>query len=274
LPPGAKAAKNRGLLAYFNHRRFPLLMQWKLALAGAVCIVLLLIFARPGFPAAPASTADIGSFGCTAFSGSFAQANRAAGCLVTETADYIAYVPAGVAADAHLPLLVALSPGADAPSMINELKVTADSLSVVVVASKVSKNGVNITPLLVGYGKLMDESERTLPVDASRVIFAGFSGGGQASYGAAYFYPERVRGVITNCGKLWTNLNGMPKAKLVAFIASPADYNYDAMKGDRAYLQALGWTGYWLEFDGGHSLAPPQAFQNATAWMLSQMAPE
>jgi len=213
---------------------------------------------------------------CVYFSGSFEDAKSIAPkdkCLIKETSAYIAYIPPQVQAGEHVPLIVALSPSADAQSMISVLKLAADDLSVIVVASKESRNGLLVEDLLPGYEDLVDESIETLPVDENRIIFAGFSGGGQASEVAAYFYPKRVRGVITNCGKMMPDLKNPnhPHGKLIVFLASDADFNYEAMKSDSRYLEGLGWKTYWIEFEGGHILAPPETYLNAVGWLLGQM---
>jgi len=247
-------------------------------LVAAVCAALLLVLVYAYisiFPVlgAGATTAEP-QRACVPFSGSFSDAKSAspnASCFTKETDGYVVYVPPNVSAQSRVPLIVALSPSADAQSMVSALRLTADSLSVIIVASKVSRNDVSIQQLLPGYEEIMDESVRALPVDGNRIIFAGFSGGGMAAYGAAYFYPERVRGVITNCGRLWPDASYMPEGKLAVLITSPTDFNYDAMRNDSASLQTIGWKTYWLEFEGGHALAPPEAYLNATGWMLQEM---
>jgi hypothetical protein len=213
---------------------------------------------------------------CIRFNGSFAEAKNTAPknmCLMKETSTYLAYIPPQVLAGTHAPLVVALSPSADAQSMVSVLEMSADKLSVIIVASKESRNGVPIDQLLPGYGEIMNDSIKTLPIDEKRIIFAGFSGGGQASHGAAYFYPQLVRGVITNCGKIKPELKdaNYPHGKLAVFLASSTDSNYETVKNDSAYLVSLGWKTDWIEFGGGHTLAPPEAYLNATGWLLQQM---
>jgi len=213
---------------------------------------------------------------CFYFNGPFSDAKAAAPegtCLMTETEGYIAYIPAQVRTGERVPMLAALSPEADADSMISVLRPTADNLSVVIVASKESQNGLTAADVFPGYDKLMDDAVATLPVDERRIIFGGMSGGGQASYIAAYYYPERVRGVITNCGKIMPEMKdgGFPHGKLVVFLASETDFNYDVMKEDKGYLEALGWRTHWIEFEGGHALAPPETYLEATTWLLKAM---
>jgi hypothetical protein len=74
--------------------------------------------------------------------------------------------------------------------------------------------------LIPEYEEIMNDSIKKLPVDVRRIIFAGVSGGGQASYGAAYFYPQLVRGVITNVGKIRPDFKdtSYPHGKLAVYL--------------------------------------------------------
>jgi hypothetical protein len=39
------------------------------------------------------------------------------------------------------------------------------------------------------------------------------------------------------------------------------------MKRDRAFLEARGWVAKWIEFPGGHTIAPASAYEEAAAWL-------
>ena len=42
------------------------------------------------------------------------------------------------------------------------------------------------------------------------------------------------------------------------------------MKRDRDFLISCGWRVDWIEFDGGHTLAPDNIYEQAAEWLESR----
>ena len=83
----------------------------------------------------------------------------------------------------------------------------------------------------------------------------------------AKFYPDRVRAVVINTGMIQPSFltEDYPRGKAAVFIASPTDFRYADMKTDRTFLEQRGWRTTWVEFEGGHAIAPPEVYDRAAA---------
>ena len=46
-------------------------------------------------------------------------------------------------------------------------------------------------------------------------------------------------------------------------LASGADFRYSAMVRNRRYLLSKGWKVKWIEFEGGHTIAPVDCYEQA-----------
>ncbi len=182
---------------------------------------------------------------------------------------YLAYVPDSVPAGRKVPLVFALSPGADAGSMIRVWARVAETHGWLVAASKEFRNGVAWEVLTPQVMAELDAVERAYAVDRDRVVFTGLSGGAMGSLGITYYHPGRIRALVLNTGKMEEAFMDAryPRGKLAVFLASPTDFRYGEMKRDRAFLDARGWTTTWVEFAGGHIFAPPVAYQAAADWL-------
>ena len=198
------------------------------------------------------------------------------GSKTIHTDIFIVYIPEGVSREKIYPLIIAFSPDADATGMIKFWKGMADRHELIIVASKEFQNGVNPDSI---FQRIIAEFPRlfsSYPIDKSKVIVSGFSGGGMASHMFSADYPDKVKAVITNCGVIHPVYikdeykYPCPRNKLAVFLASPADFNYKKMKSDQLFLKNHGWKTKWIEFNGGHSFASPSAYSQAISWILKQ----
>jgi poly(3-hydroxybutyrate) depolymerase len=101
-----------------------------------------------------------------------------------------------------MPLVVALSPSGDAAAMISTWKVVADRHGWLVAASKEFRNGIDFKIVLKQLEVGIDSLERAYPVDSTRVVLTGLSGGAMASHAFAQFHAGRVRAVVANTGMM------------------------------------------------------------------------
>jgi predicted esterase len=173
-------------------------------------------------------------------------------------------------------LVVLLSPSADAVGMMQFWTPLAERHQWLILASKTSRNGVDydqtIPPLIRDLEKIVAEQS----VDVRRVVASGISGGGMTSHYLAYQYPARFTAIIVNTGMMdaWMleRREQWVRGKLVVFLASPTDFRYGEMNRDRTALQGLGWSTEWLEFEGGHTMAPVESYELAVRWLERQWA--
>jgi predicted esterase len=119
----------------------------------------------------------------------------------------------------------------------------------------------------------MHTVEKKYPVDNQRVILSGMSGGGMGAHGLAEFYPDEMRAIVVNTGMMaeGSHTSAYPNNRLAVFLASPTDFRYDEMHRDQTFLQSHNWRTHWLEFSGGHTLAPPALYAQAAQWLEQKM---
>jgi predicted esterase len=192
---------------------------------------------------------------------------------VIETGEYVLYLPSELDLQSRHPLLVALSPTADAWGMIRAWQPVVEKHKWLLYASKTSRNGVPyerlVPPLIAAIKSVGTE----YPVDKSKIVATGLSGGGMASHCLAYMHPELFAAVIINTGMMaedqptWPH---PPRGKIAVFVASPTDFRYQQMKRDRLFLESLGWKTHWIEFPGGHRLAPSAILEEAAQWLSQE----
>jgi len=189
----------------------------------------------------------------------------------TEYSKYILYLPKGIETTHTNPLVMALSPSADAQGMINLWKPIADKLKWIIFASKEFKNGIDMSQSLASLSESLNEVFAQFPVDKSKIIVTGFSGGAMGAHAFAYAYPSTVSAIIVNTGMIneyyLERKSNYPRHKIAVFLASPTDFRYGEMKRDKEALDSLGWTTKWIEFQGGHALASLAVYFEAANWV-------
>ena len=184
---------------------------------------------------------------------------------LTDHQTYLVFLPDALEPGKKYPLVFALSPSADASSMISAWAPAATKHSWIVAASKEFHNGLAFDPSLKQLEAELNDVESNYPIDTTRVIFTGFSGGGMGSHAFAKFYPDRVQAIVVNTGMMEATFmtDDYPEWKTAVFLASPTDFRYMEMKRDQSFLEQHHWKTYWIEFDGGHRIAPATVYEQA-----------
>jgi predicted esterase len=195
------------------------------------------------------------------------------GHIVDET-NHVVFVPGGLASDNKYPLAILLSPGADANSMIRHWQPLAEKYKWILVASKVFRNGVSPDAAFDKILELLNQNPLKLPFDKTRVVASGISGGGMGAHMMTFYYPDLVSGAIANTCMIddffYARTNRYPHGKLAVFLASPTDFRYQNMQKDQNFLKGLGWRTRFIEFNGGHIMAPVKTYEEAVLWFITQ----
>ena len=115
------------------------------------------------------------------------------------------------------------------------------------------------------------------PVDRSRIIAAGFSGGGMAAHYLSMAYPNLISAIVINTGMISESYQNSEKYlhaqnQVAVFLASPTDFRYHEMQADKNHLEGFGWRTQWIEFEGGHAIAPESAYMEAAEWIEKELA--
>jgi hypothetical protein len=193
-----------------------------------------------------------------------------------EHGSYLLFVPDRPNLQNDSIFIVAFSPSGDANSMIGAWRDAAEKRGWPVFASKTFHNGADL-PVSFNNDTFSDIGDASLKLGYAqpKLVFTGFSGGGQVSHAFAFGSPGKVAAVVTNCGIInrgFLNYTRYyPRNKTVLFIASPTDFRYNDMKDDKAYLEDIGWKTGWIEFSGGHMLAPPGTYEQAAEWLEQEI---
>lgn len=192
-----------------------------------------------------------------------------------EDADAILYIPVRSKSAAQSPLVVAFSPGADAAGMMGAWKPIADEFGWMILASKRFHNGPDTGNVLASVATTVRSALSRYPVDPNKIILTGISGGAMAAYHFAFEYPKLAFAVVANTGMMRDDEIQAravhPRNKNVVFLSSPTDFRYQEMQRDRRFLAGLGWKTKWIEFAGGHTMAPESAYREAAVWIQQRM---
>jgi len=193
---------------------------------------------------------------------------------IIDNSKYILCVPEGIDISKKYPLVVALSPSADAESMIKTWQDVSNKYKWIIFASKENRNEINLIEFIPELATLIEEISSEFPVDRSKIIATGLSGGGMSAHAFCFSYPKLISAVVVNTGITHEyyreRINEYPRGKLVVFLASPTDFRYEEMKRDRDFLENLGWKVKWVEFKGGHKIAPSSAYEETAEWLQGQ----
>ena len=197
---------------------------------------------------------------------------------LVENQDYIVYIPGHINRHGQYPLVVVLSPSGDARGMINAWKGVADKFKWVILSSKRFYNGIPYQNELNVFKEISGSVQKgllTVPIDQKRILASGISGGGWGAHDFVFFFPKFIDGVIINTGMMdaewfYPRKNEYPREKMAVFLASQSDFRYNEMKRDRVFLESLGWKTKWIEFQGGHVLAPQEVYLQAAQWVDEQ----
>jgi len=201
--------------------------------------------------------------------------NPAAEAKIIESNKYTLYIPDNLEQNKKYPLVIAFEPAGDAKTQIALWKDLAEKHKLIVAASKEFMNGIDPAGSFSTMVNLIKQDDPACPIDKSRVITSGMSGGGMAAHMFSASHAKLTWAVISNCGTIhpYYYRNGKPfygRNKLAVFLASRTDSNYGKMKEDKQFLEELGWKTKWIEFEGGHMVAPKESYERAVTWLESQ----
>jgi pimeloyl-ACP methyl ester carboxylesterase len=202
--------------------------------------------------------------------------------------DALVYIPAGLQPGRTYPIVIAFTPDGKLKRTLGDWRAVADRFLWIVYASKqFSDESAQAALDFDQYGysiwTSVDAALSALPVDRTRVVLAGFSGGGFF----AEYLDSRVLGLAA---ALVIDANGLyaygddpqipfpagtssGSRRLAAFLYSPADRGYGwATQADRAFYQQHGWSTLLRSYPGGHVDAPPSQYFRTAAWIAGDAA--
>lgn len=201
---------------------------------------------------------------------------------------YELYVPGGLENGRRVPLVLVLSPTGDTEAMWTAwFPVVRKRRWFLMGSTRYTNERLQpFEPWVKAIGGDLKAVTARYPIDSRYIIAGGLSGGGSASYMLAYTYPTVISAVVANTGRIWEVLDGeLPAfvrreetrkrqwlpASAAVLLASPTDFRYKDMQDDLSFLTRAGWRTKWIEFPGGHELAPESAYEDAVQWLSGQL---
>lgn len=210
-----------------------------------------------------------------------------------QTRDATILIPPGLVPGKTYPLVVAFAYNGNPIIPFEVWWTQATQNHWIIYASKDFKNSVLTSGLASSNAVAarvkaqLDTITTILPVDPSRIILTGMSGGANYAEFMNLRYPGYAAGIIINSGRIPAQLIRptptpgfltMPTASDFAgsrreavFLASPTDTQfYGITQVNARTMEGLGWDTLFLSFPGGHWNAPPATYNKAISWILSQ----
>jgi predicted peptidase len=188
---------------------------------------------------------------------------------------YLLYLPSSLSQGSKVPLVVAFSPSGNVNEMITVWKKVSEEYKWIILSSKKFRNNIDARPVFSELAGTIRNLSEKYPIDSSKIMATGWSGGGMAAHMFSFLYPDVISAVVTNVGFIHRGYmnpkDDYPKSKLVVFLASSTDPNFEVMKGDKLFLESIRWKAKWIEFPGGHRIAPPAAYDEAARWLREQL---
>lgn len=213
--------------------------------------------------------------------------------VVVQTPDAAIIVPSGLVPGEKYPLVVAFAWNGSPGVPFEVWRRLAQENHWIVYGSKdyqnaVLRSGARSSVALAGAVRAqLDTLAGQLPIDTSRIILTGYSGGGNYAEFLNLLDPGYAAAVIANSSRIPNQLFRdqptpgfltMPTAadyagsrRLAVLIDSPGDspFYQDSLANLRTW-QALGFDAIYVNIPGGHVQASPAVFDQIVAWLTSQ----
>ena len=194
--------------------------------------------------------------------------------IKTSEFSYELYLPEDCSPRVSYPLLLCMSPNGDGKVFYNSVYPVTDEYNYVLVGSNDYSNYKPLDEFLPRIYNTLDDVRTRVNIDENRIYACGFSGGGMATYVVSYFKPNYFRGLIVNDGAIHVNLYNVEMLRQmgverVVLICGKKDTTVSCsyMQDDANWLNQAGIETKIIEFDGGHQIAPSDAYREAIRWL-------
>jgi len=192
-----------------------------------------------------------------------------------ETSEELLYLPSRIAASQKYPLLIVLPADGMVQAVLDYLRPICEKHKWIMLVSKKFRAGIDMRPVIDNLASRLNNLSSDYPIDRKRVVVTGFSAGATGAHFFSWSHSEAVSAVIVNSGMIHKAFRDgkrrYPRQKYAVFLASPTDFQYQQMQDDRRFLERSGWQVKWIEFKGGHTLAPLPAYEEAVQWLKMKL---
>jgi len=185
-------------------------------------------------------------------------------CTANPKQSYALYVPAAYTAERRWPMIYVLDPAARGSLPLEAMKDAAERYGFVLAGSNNSRNGP-VQPALEALEAMWADTHGWLAIDDRRVYFAGFSGGARVASQIA-LACKCTQGLFLNGAGFGGPAPGRDAALPVFATVGTADFNFGEMVTLDAELERTGAPHCLRRFDGPHTWAPPEVWEDAFGW--------
>jgi tetratricopeptide (TPR) repeat protein len=184
-----------------------------------------------------------------------------------KTQSYSLYLPSRFDGKTKLPIIYVFDPGARGKTAVQVFSDAAEKHGYIVAGSNDSRNGLSGDILMPIFNKISTDTHRRFPIDDSRIVMAGFSGGARVASIFAYSC-KCAFAVIGSGAGFWQNIEINNKLPFIFFgAAGYDDLNYFELRSLSERLYAAQAT-YRVEFfNGPHQWIPTSLAEKALAWV-------
>ena len=182
------------------------------------------------------------------------------------TNSYALYIPPHHG-KSNLPCIIFFDPHGDGIFPLKRYQALADQYQFVLIGSNRIRNGMDPAEIDRRVEGLFTEAGKNLPVDSSRIILAGFSGGARIAT-LSGFYKVPAKGIIA-CGAGLAGASAAPVYSPDYYaIAGLADFNMNEIAELGIPLSGAGIRHAISTFRGVHEWPPAEAMEDAFRWTI------
>jgi len=198
---------------------------------------------------------------------------------ITSRADtsqrYALYLPSTYTRDRRWPILFLLDPRGRALIPLQRFQPVAERLGYIAISSYNTLSDGPREPNYKAMNAMLDDVQRSLPVDSRRFYLVGFSGTARFAWELSTQLTGTMAGIVgagaaVPGGRAWIRSN-IGKSSPVLFGAiGTLDPNYEELRSFDAELDTIGALHHVERFDGGHQWPPTDLSTRAVEWLELQ----
>ena len=191
------------------------------------------------------------------------------------TQRYALYLPSSFTRNRQWPVLFLLDPRGRALIPLQRFRPAAERLGYMVISSYNTLSDGPAQPNYSAMSAMLEDVQRSLPVDPRRFYLAGFSGTTRFAWQVSTQIGTAIAGIIGTGasvpgGQSWTRANIGKSSPVLFGTIGVLDPNYEEVRQFETDLDAIGMPHHIERFDGGHQWPPVDLATRAVEWLELQ----
>ena len=188
---------------------------------------------------------------------------------------YALYLPSAFTRERQWPILFLLDPRGRALVPLQRFQPVAEQLGYIAISSYNTLSDGPAEPNYQAMNAMLEDVQRSLPVDSRRFYLVGFSGTARFAWVMTTQLPGTIAGIIgagaaVPGGRAWTQSNIGKSSPVLFGTIGILDPNYEELRSFDAELDTIGAIHHVERFDGGHQWPPTELSTRAVEWLELQ----